>query len=752
MIPICKPTIGKEEITSVNEVLQSGNLSCGGVTAKFERRFADYIGSKYAIAVSSGTSALHCAYLACNLKPQETNAITTPLTFNATVNMLKAVNLDIKYIDVCDDFNINETQMYSRRNSYDKLIVPVHLYGLACEMDIIMDIAKKNNSMIVEDCAQACGAEYNGKKVGTFGDVGCFSFYGSKILTSCFPPNIPILIKPPTGKKGLSRQKKIQDLNIGDIVLTYNQITSEKEYQPILNIFKREYKDKLINIELSNLNDLKATPNHKIYVVNKGWVRFDNLKMGDEIIQYKMRGLKNKTLQKGKTYDELYGSDKATQLKKNLSIKFSGDKHPLYGIPCSEERKRNIGKANKGKTRTEEVKNRLSNSQKERWDNMPKEQRNEFKLKMKKIENDPIINLKRSNTLKKIYENPINREKCRVRMLNLLNNHKDYRTKLSNGVKKAMMKDSYWVNYFKGVNYKINKQELFLSNFINTHFPNEFSFNGDFSLKIHINRLIPDFVNINGKKKLIEFFGSHWHKPKEEQIVKNRYQQAGYECLVIWDKELNNLNILKEKIKTYIYNPNIEIVKITKIEEEEYEGYVYNIETEKNHNYFPKGILVHNCGEGGMCVTDNIEIADKIRDLRQHSLNQGGIGYNYRMTDVSAAFGIEQLKKIDTFIEKRQKIASIYNDEFNGLIKKLPIEKGHIYNSYSFCIKNRDKFIIDMDRLGVMCRVYYPEPFTDLPNVSRICKEVVSIPMYPTLKDEEISYIIDCVKKSLKLT
>lgn len=154
--------------------------------------------------------------------------------------------------------------------------------------------------------------------------------------------------------------------------------------------------------------------------------------------------------------------------------------------------------------------------------------------------------------------------------------------------------------------------------------------------------------------------------------------------------------------------------------------------------------------EGGMVTTNDPEIAEKIRDLRWHSLNQGGIGYNYRMTDIGAAIGIEQLKRIDRFIEKRRKIAKIYNEEFEGLIDKLPTEKEHIYNSYSFCIKNRTKFILDMNRLAIDCRVYYPKPFCDLPNATRICNEVVSIPIRPNLKDQEISYIVDSVKKCLK--
>ncbi len=337
-ISIACPDITQLEVNSVIEVLKSGNLSSGDMVKKFEKRFADYIGVKHAIAVNSGTAALHCAYLASGMKASVVR--TTPLTFNATINMLMVEHNAIKFTDIRDDFNIDSSELdYAKVAYVENYIVPVHLYGLPCKMDEICEFAEKNGSGIVEDCAQSCGASFKGHKVGSWGDIGCFSFYGSKILTTA---------------------------------------------------------------------------------------------------------------------------------------------------------------------------------------------------------------------------------------------------------------------------------------------------------------------------------------------------------------------------------------------------------------------------EGGMCVTDNAEIAEKIRDLRHHSLNQGGVGYNYRMTDISAAIGIEQLKRIDKFIEKRRKIAKIYNEEFEGLIKKLPTEKEHIYNSYSFCIPKRDKFIVDMNRLAIDCRVYYPKPFADLPNVSRICKEVVSIPIRPNLNNDELNYIIDSVKKCLK--
>lgn len=334
MIPISKPTIGKEEIKAVEEVMKSGNLACGKKVEEFEKAFAKYIGSKYAIACTSGTTALHLAYLACGFELK--NVLTTPLTFNATINMIRAVGANPHYINIKRDFNIDESILTNiGLPKYDK-IVPVHLYGKPCNMKEILKYFKKED--IVEDAAQACGAEIDGKKVGTFGMVGCFSFYPSKIITT---------------------------------------------------------------------------------------------------------------------------------------------------------------------------------------------------------------------------------------------------------------------------------------------------------------------------------------------------------------------------------------------------------------------------GEGGMCVTDDKQIAYKIRDLRMHSLKEGVLGYNYRMTDIQAAIGIEQLKKIDNFIKLRRRIATIYMTSIPDICITLPIDnKGHVYNNFTICVPNRDIFIKKMKKKGIDCRIYYPNLYEKFPH--SLVDKMVSIPIYPSLTNKEIASIIFAVRTSLK--
>jgi len=164
-------------------VLKSGMLAQGAKVEEFENEFAKYIGTKYAVAYSSGTSALHGSYIACGIKEGD-EVITTPFTFAATTNMIKAVGAIPVFVDIKDDFNIDEALIEAHITDKTVAIVPVHLFGKSCSMKPILALAKRYNLKVIEDCAQACGAEYNLKKVGSFGDCGTFSFYPTKIITT----------------------------------------------------------------------------------------------------------------------------------------------------------------------------------------------------------------------------------------------------------------------------------------------------------------------------------------------------------------------------------------------------------------------------------------------------------------------------------------------------------------------------------------------------------------------------------------
>lgn len=183
-IPYGTQDIGKEEIDEVISVLKSDFLSTGPKIKEFENKFANYVGSKYAVAVSSGTAALHCACLAAGIKEGD-EVITTPFTFVATSNSILYRGASPVFVDINKDtFNINENNIEEKITSRTKAIIPVHFAGQPCEMDIIKEIANKYNLIIIEDAAHALGAEYKNRKIGTIGDMTTFSFHPVKHITT----------------------------------------------------------------------------------------------------------------------------------------------------------------------------------------------------------------------------------------------------------------------------------------------------------------------------------------------------------------------------------------------------------------------------------------------------------------------------------------------------------------------------------------------------------------------------------------
>jgi len=173
----------KEEINgAVLGVMQSAHFILGPQGKALEEEIAGYHGVKHAVAVASGTDALHLALLAAGIKRGD-EVITTPFTFIATAEAISYVGAIPVFVDIDpDSFNIDITKIGPAITKKTKAIIPVHLYGQPVNMDGLMEIAKKHNLRVIEDCAQSFGAEYHGKRTGAIGDFGCFSFFPSKNL------------------------------------------------------------------------------------------------------------------------------------------------------------------------------------------------------------------------------------------------------------------------------------------------------------------------------------------------------------------------------------------------------------------------------------------------------------------------------------------------------------------------------------------------------------------------------------------
>lgn len=167
---------------AIQSVLNSGYFIFGENVKKFEFEFSNYCGLKYGIGVGSGTEALHLALVACGVSSSD-EVITVANTAIPTISAISFAGATPVFIDIDENsFNINEDLIEEKITNRTRVILPVHLYGNPCEMDKILDIAHKYNLKVIEDCAQSHGAKYKGKTVGSFGNIGCFSFYPSKNL------------------------------------------------------------------------------------------------------------------------------------------------------------------------------------------------------------------------------------------------------------------------------------------------------------------------------------------------------------------------------------------------------------------------------------------------------------------------------------------------------------------------------------------------------------------------------------------
>ncbi len=184
VIPFHLPEIGDDEIQSVVATLRSGWLTTGSKVKQFEQEFAQRIGSRHAIAVNSCTAALHLALDAIGLKEGD-EVIVPTMTFAATAEVVTYFKARPVLVDCrADTLNIDVDKIEQAITPRTKAIIPVHFAGQPCEMDRVLDIARFYNLRVIEDAAHALPARYQGKMIGTLGDVTCFSFYATKNITT----------------------------------------------------------------------------------------------------------------------------------------------------------------------------------------------------------------------------------------------------------------------------------------------------------------------------------------------------------------------------------------------------------------------------------------------------------------------------------------------------------------------------------------------------------------------------------------
>ncbi|KAF1078998.1 DegT/DnrJ/EryC1/StrS aminotransferase family protein [Methanogenium sp. MK-MG] len=184
MIPVGRPLVGDEEIAAVTEVIRSGMLAQGAVVTAFEDEFAAYCGVQEAVGTNSGTAALHAVLLALGIKAGD-EVIVPSFTFIATATAVSMCGATPVMVDVeMDTYTINPEEIAEHITPRTKAVIGVHLFGQSFDILPVAAICDEHDLFLVEDCAQAHGAQYNGEKVGGFGAAGCFSFYPTKNMTT----------------------------------------------------------------------------------------------------------------------------------------------------------------------------------------------------------------------------------------------------------------------------------------------------------------------------------------------------------------------------------------------------------------------------------------------------------------------------------------------------------------------------------------------------------------------------------------
>jgi dTDP-4-amino-4,6-dideoxygalactose transaminase len=254
----------KDEIdTAVLGVMDSGHFVLGPNVKALEEEVGEYAGCRYGVGVASGTDALRLAYAALDIGPGA-EVITTPFTFVATGNTISHAGATPVFVDINPrTFNLAPELVEAAITERTKAIVPVHLYGQPAEMDKLMDIARRHNLYIIEDCAQAIGSEDGGRRVGSFGDVACFSFYPTKNL----------------GAYGDGGMITTNNSDIADrIDVLRRQGGKSKYYHEVLGFNSRldEMQAALLRVKLRHLDDWQAKRRQVA-------ARYDELLAGAEV-------------------------------------------------------------------------------------------------------------------------------------------------------------------------------------------------------------------------------------------------------------------------------------------------------------------------------------------------------------------------------------------------------------------------------------------------------------------------------------
>ncbi len=230
MIPVHRPYLGERELRAVERVFESRWLGKGEVSEAFEEKLSSYLGAQHVIAVNSGTAALHVALVALDLDAGA-EVLVPSLTFPATVQAILLAGARPVFCEVRPEtLNLDPADAARRISPRTRAILPVHYAGVACEMDAILDLARRSDLRVVEDAAHAFGSSYQGRKIGTLGDVTCFSFDPIKNIT-CGGGGAMATDDAELARRMLPRRNIGIERDPSDLIRRYRVLTTGHRYQ-----------------------------------------------------------------------------------------------------------------------------------------------------------------------------------------------------------------------------------------------------------------------------------------------------------------------------------------------------------------------------------------------------------------------------------------------------------------------------------------------------------------------------------------
>jgi len=330
MIKLAKPFIPEKAINAVVEVLKSGNLVQGKYVKQFEKKLEEYLNVENAVVVSSGTAALHLALMALEIG-QGDEVIVPAFTFPATANVVELVGAKPVFVDITlDDFCIDTSKIEEVITKRTKVIMPVHEFGQAAKMDDILEISKKHNLKIIEDAACALGTEYDGKKAGTFGSAGCFSFHPRKAITTgeggAIVTKDSVLAKKLRSLRNHGIDKVQNKIDFFYTGLNYRMT----DFQAALGLYQLEIIDELINkrIEQAAMYDSLLSDTE--------WIKTPSIYSDRKMVYQTYHVLLNNNIDRNKfiRYLQKEGIEtnigaQAVHLQSYYSLKYSESNHQL---------------------------------------------------------------------------------------------------------------------------------------------------------------------------------------------------------------------------------------------------------------------------------------------------------------------------------------------------------------------------------------------------------------------------------------